>query len=96
MLNIILESGHYAIFDAKHGSPLTVGLMHNCFESINVIINGDYKFDYQTQDAHGLSFVGYLCKRMQDIPDEKGEEFEKLANFSRDIFANIDLDMHKA
>lgn len=46
MLQIILESRNYALFDTKHGSPLTVALQNNCFESINIINSGDYDFDY--------------------------------------------------
>lgn len=53
MLHIILESGHYALHDSKHGSPLTVALHHNCFESIHIINSGDFNFDYQMLDSQG-------------------------------------------
>jgi hypothetical protein len=50
MLHIILESGNYAFFDAKNGSPLTVALENNCFDSINIILKPEYKFDVQMPD----------------------------------------------
>ena len=45
MMVIILESGNYNIFDSKYGSPLTVALQDNCFESIHIMTNGNYNFD---------------------------------------------------
>ena len=69
MLYIILDSGHYALVDAKHGSPLTVALQDNCFDSIHIINSGEYKFDYQMCDTTGQSFVGYLVKKLQDMTD---------------------------
>ena len=96
MLLIILENGHYALYDSKHGSPLTVALQNNCFESIHIINSGNFNFDYQMQDSQGQSFIGYLIRKMQDITDEQGEEFEKLADFSKGVFDGIKLDMHKA
>ena len=29
------------------------------------------------------------------MPDEKGAEFDKLANFTTGVFENIDMHMHK-
>jgi len=51
MLHIILESGHFAYSDSKNGSPLTQALQNNCFDSINIIMNGDYNFDVQMTDS---------------------------------------------
>jgi len=64
MLHIILDSGHYALQDPKHESPLLVALQHNCFESINIFDSGDYEFDYQMQDSEGLSFIGHIMKQL--------------------------------
>ena len=86
MLNIILQSGHYALYDSKNGSPLTVALENNCFESIDIIMNGDFQFDVQMTDAQGQSFVGYLIKKMLENPEQSGLEFDKLANFSQSLF----------
>lgn len=95
MLNIILESGHYALYDSKNGSPLTVALQNNCFDSIHIIMNGDFKFDVQMTDAQGQSFVGYLIKKMLENPEQSGLEFDKLDDFSNNLFKTLDLDMHK-
>lgn len=48
MLKKILNSGHYALHDVRHGSPLTVALQYNCFESIDIMMHGDggYHFDF--------------------------------------------------
>lgn len=70
------------MYDSKNGSPLTVALQHNCFEAIQIINSGDYKFDYQMRDALGQSFLGYLIQKLQDLPEERGLEFDKLATFT--------------
>lgn len=66
MLKKILNSGHYALFDVRHGSPLTVALQHNCFESIDIMMNGDNanQFDFQMLDNQGQSFLGYLTRKL--------------------------------
>lgn len=95
MLHIILESGHFAYSDSKNGSPLTQALQNNCFDSINIIMNGDYNFDVQMTDSQGQSFVGYLFKKLLDNPDQKGLEFDKLNDFTVNMMNTLELDMHK-
>lgn len=94
MLKIILKSGHYAIQPLSHESPLTVALQDSCFESLNEINSGEYNFDYQAKDSRGLSFIGQLIFKMQNLPDQRGFEFDKLNNFAETVFQDLNLDMH--
>ena len=95
MLRIQLDCGHYALYDVEHDGPLTVALHNNCFESLFIINNGDYNFDYQYQNNKGLSFIGQIIKQLQDMAEESGDQFDKLCKFADTIFGNITLDMHK-
>ena len=47
MLKIILSSGNFALYDSLNGSPLNVALEYNCFESLQIMKNGDLNFDLQ-------------------------------------------------
>lgn len=94
-MTIILDSGNFAVVDQRFGSPLTVALQDKCYQSIDIITSGDYKFDFQMQDNDGISFVGYLTKYLMDAPDENGDEFEKLHSFSVTVFGKITIDLHK-
>lgn len=42
-----------------------------------------------------MSFLGYLVQKIQELSDEEGAEFEKLAKFAKTVFKKIKLDMHK-
>jgi hypothetical protein len=70
MLLIILESGNFAYFDSQNRTPLSVALDHVCIESLNIMCQEEYKFDFQQQDSTGISFIGLLIKKLQEIPDE--------------------------
>lgn len=65
MLLIILESGHFSTNDPQHGSPLTIAQKNECFDSINLMNEGETEFDYQAVDSKGLSLVGHLFKKLQ-------------------------------
>ena len=60
MLSIILESGKFSIQGQTHESPLAVAVQDNCFESLTLMINGEYKIDYQQTDSRGLSLIGQV------------------------------------
>lgn len=95
MLQIILDSGHYAMQDPQFESPLFVALQHNCFASLRIFDKGGYDFDYQMIDQHGHSFIGFVMKQLDDMPDENSSEYKKLSDFLKDILSKTDLDMHK-
>jgi len=72
MMYIILENKLFSAHDAIHGSPLTVALRHDCYESIRIMNSGDYNFDYQTLDARGISFYGHLVMKLQEVQSTDG------------------------
>ena len=71
MLTNILESGNFAASDKLNGNPLNIALENNCFDSISIMKSKDYGFDYQMPDHEGISFLGYLVRKLQGETDEQ-------------------------
>lgn len=42
-----------------------------------------------------MSFLGYLVQKIHELPEERGLEFDKLSDFTKIVFDDIKLDMHK-
>ena len=64
MLSKILDSGNLSLNDEVNDSPLNVALDYNCVDSIKMMIESDNEFNFQQKDKKGISFLGYLVKKL--------------------------------
>jgi hypothetical protein len=60
---------------------------------MDIFDQGNYPFDYQLCDRHGLSFVGHIMKQLDEISDENSEQFLKLYTFAKYVLSKNTLDM---